>query len=198
MNRLKLLLSLFVFLGSVALMAQTVTIGGTVTSADDGLPIPSVSVTVKGTTLGTLTDAAGRYSITAPTSASTLTYTFVGMKTVTETISGRTTINVVMQTDMLGLDEVVVTALGITREKKALGYSVTDLKGDAVSSTRETNIVNALQGLAPGVQITRASSSVGSSSQILIRGIKSFGDNQPLWVVDGTPISNAASGASQW
>jgi len=198
MNRLKLLLSLFVFLGSVALMAQTVTISGTVTSADDGLPIPSVSVTVKGTTLGTLTDAAGRYSITAPASASTLTYTFVGMKTVTETIGGRTAINVVMQTDMLGLDEVVVTALGITREKKALGYSVTDLKGDAVSSTRETNIVNALQGLAPGVQITRASSSVGSSSQILIRGIKSFGDNQPLWVVDGTPISNAASGASQW
>jgi len=99
---------------------------------------------------------------------------------------------------MLGLDEVVVTALGITREKKALGYSVSDVKGDAVANTRETNIVNALQGLAPGVQITRASSSVGSSSQILIRGIKSFGDNQPLWVVDGTPISNAASGADQY
>ncbi|MRR22243.1 SusC/RagA family TonB-linked outer membrane protein, partial [bacterium] len=198
MNRLKLLLSLFVFTGTVALMAQTVTISGTVTSADDGLPIPSVSVTVKGTTLGTLTDAAGRYSITAPAGATTITYTFVGMKTVTETISGRTAINVVMQTDMLGLDEVVVTALGITREKKALGYSVTDVKGDAVAATRETNIVNALQGLAPGVQITRASSSVGSSSQILIRGIKSFGDNQPLWVVDGTPISNSASGAGQY
>ena len=198
MNRLKLLLSLFVFMGSVALMAQTVTISGTVTSADDGLPIPSVSVTVKGTTLGTLTDVAGRYSITAPAGATTITYTFVGMKTVTETISGRATINVVMQTDMLGLDEVVVTALGITREKKALGYSVTDVKGDAVAATRETNIVNALQGLAPGVQITRASSSVGSSSQIIIRGIKSFGDNQPLWVVDGTPISNSASGAGQY
>ena len=83
MNRLKLLLSLFVFTGTVALMAQTVTISGTVTSADDGLPIPSVSVTVKGTTLGTLTDAAGRYSITAPAGATTITYTFVGMKTVT-------------------------------------------------------------------------------------------------------------------
>ncbi len=119
------------------------------------------------------------------------------MKTVTENISGRTTIDVVMVTDMLGLDEVVVTALGITREKKALGYSVTDVKGDAVANTRETNIVNALQGLAPGVQITRASGAIGSSSQILIRGIKSFGDNQPLWVVDGTPISNSASGASR-
>jgi TonB-linked SusC/RagA family outer membrane protein len=185
-------------MGTIALMAQTVTISGTVTSAEDGLSIPSVSVTVKGTTLGTLTDAAGRYSITAPAGATTITYTFVGMKTVTETIGGRTTINVVMQTDMLGLDEVVVTALGITREKKALGYSVTDVKGDAVAGTRETNIVNALQGLAPGVQITRASSSVGSSSQIIIRGIKSFGDNQPLWVVDGTPISNSASGAGQY
>ena len=198
MNRLKLLLSLFVLMGCTALMAQTVTIKGTVTSAEDGLPIPSVAVAVRGTTLGTLTDGAGNYSVNVPASAATLTFTFVGMKTVTETISGRTTIDVVMQTDMLGLDEVVVTALGITREKKALGYSVTDVKGDAVSNTRETNIVNALQGLAPGVQITRASSSVGSSSQILIRGIKSFGDNQPLWVVDGTPISNSATGAGQY
>ena len=198
MNRLKLLLSLFVLMGCTALMAQTVTIKGTVTSAEDGLPIPSVAVAVRGTTLGTLTDGAGNYSVNVPASAATLTFTFVGMKTVTETISGRTTIDVVMQTDMLGLDEVVVTALGITREKKALGYSVTDVKGDAVSNTRETNIVNALQGLAPGVQITRASSSVGSSSQILIRGIKSFGDNQPLWVVDGTPISNSSSGAGQY
>ncbi|MRR20775.1 SusC/RagA family TonB-linked outer membrane protein, partial [bacterium] len=198
MNRLKLWLSLFVFMGCTALMAQTVTIKGTVTSADDGLPIPSVAVAVRGTTLGTLTDGAGNYSVNVPPSATSLTFTFVGMKTVTETISGRTTIDVVMQTDMLGLDEVVVTALGITREKKALGYSVTDVKGDAVANTRETNIVNALQGLAPGVQITRASSSVGSSSQILIRGIKSFGDNQPLWVVDGTPISNSSTGAGQY
>ena len=198
MNRLKLLIALFVFTGFSALMAQTVTIKGTVTSADDGLPIPSVAVTVKGTTLGTLTDLDGKYSITAPSGAQTMTFTFVGMKTATETIGTRTTIDVVMETDMLGLDEVVVTALGITREKKALGYSVSDVKGDAVANTRETNIVNALQGLAPGVQITRASSSVGSSSQILIRGIKSFGDNQPLWVVDGTPISNAASGADQY
>ena len=197
MNRLKLLLVLFVFTGFSALMAQTVTIKGTVTSAEDGLPIPSVTVTVKGTTLGTLTDGGGKYAITAPSGATTIVFTFVGMKTVTEEIAGRTTIDVAMVIDMLGLDEVVVTALGITREKKALGYSVTDVKGDAVSATRETNIVNALQGLAPGVQITRASSTVGSSSQIIIRGIKSFGDNQPLWVVDGTPISNSSTGATQ-
>ena len=198
MNRLKLLLALFVFTGFSALMAQTVAIKGTVTSADDGLPIPSVAVTVRGTTVGTLTDLDGKFTINAPAGTQTLTFQFVGMKAVTENISGRTTIDVVMVTDILGLDEVVVTALGITREKKALGYSVTDLKGDAVANTRETNIVNALQGLAPGVQITKASGAIGSSSQILIRGIKSFGDNQPLWVVDGTPISNSATGADQY
>src|SRR5512133_3083627 len=197
MNRLRLLLALFVFTGFSALMAQTVAIKGTVTSAEDGLPIPSAAVTVKGTTVGTLTGIDGKYSILVPAGAQAITIQFVGMKTVTENISGRTTIDVVMVTDMLGLDEVVVTALGITREKKALGYSVTDVKGDAVANARETNIVNALQGLAPGVQITQASGAIGSSSQILIRGIKSFGDNQPLWVVDGTPISNSASGASR-
>ena len=198
MNRLKLLISLFVLAGFTTLMAQTVTISGTVTSADDGIPIPSVSVTVKGTTLGMLTDAAGRYSIAVPASATSLTFTFVGMKTITENISGRSTIDVVMQTDMLGLDEVVVTALGITREKKALGYAVQEVSGSELANAEETNIVNALQGKAAGVQITRASGAVGSSAQILIRGIKSFGDNQPLWVVDGTPISNSSSGATQW
>ena len=89
MNRLKLLLALFVFTGFSALMAQTVTIKGTVTSADDGVPIPSVSVTVQGTTLGTLTDGAGKYAITAPSDATTLTFTFVGMKTVTEELAGK-------------------------------------------------------------------------------------------------------------
>lgn len=198
MNRLRLLISLFVLTGFTALMAQTVTVSGTVTAADDGMPIPGVSVTVKGTTLGMLTDADGRYSIAVPASATSITFTFVGMKSITEDISGRTTIDVVMQTDLLGLDEVVVTALGITREKKALGYAVQEVSGSELANAEETNIVNALQGKAAGVQITRASGAVGSSAQILIRGIKSFGDNQPLWVVDGTPISNSSSGAGQW
>ncbi len=198
MNRLKLLLSLLMLWGVTALMAQTVTIKGTVTAADDGLPLAGVAVTVKGTTLGILTDASGAYSLSVPENVSVLTYTFVGMKTVTETITGRTTIDVVMETDMLGLDEVVVTALGITREKKALGYAVQEVSGKDLANSEETNIVNALQGKAAGVQITRASGAVGSSAQILIRGIKSFGDNQPLWVVDGTPISNSATGANQW
>ena len=161
-------------------------------------PIPGVTIVVKGTTIGTTTDVNGKYTLTVPENATTLTFSYIGMKSQDVVIGGRSVINGVMESDILGLDEVVVTALGITRQKKALGYSVSDVKGEALANTRETNIVNALQGLAPGVNITRGSSSVGSSSQILIRGIKSFGDNQPLWVVDGTPISNSATGAGQY
>ncbi len=201
MNRLKLLLSLFVFTGFTALMAQTVTIKGTVTSAEDGLPIPSAAVTVKGTTVGTLTDADGNYTVTAPADAQSLVFHFVGMKTVTEAIGGRTTINVTMLTDMLGLDEVVVTALGISREKKALGYSVQDLGGENLEQQKVSNIVNAFQGKLSGVQISNTDGGVASGVRILIRGVNSLsasGNTQPLFVVDGVPISNATSDAGSY
>ncbi len=191
MNRLKLLLALFVFTGFSALMAQTVAIKGTVTSAEDGLPIPSAAVTVKGTTVGTLTGIDGKYSIMVPAGAQNITIQFVGMKTVTETISGRTTIDVVMVTDMLGLDEVVVTALGITRDKKALGYAVQEVHGDNISKTKESNFVNSLSGKIAGVQI-KQSNTMGGSADVLIRGYKSLmNNNQALFVVDGVPMDNS-------
>lgn len=196
MNRLKLLFSLFVFTGFSALMAQTVTIKGTVTSADDGTPIPSASVTVPGSTLGTLTDGAGKYTITVPVSAKTLTFTFVGMKTMAEEISARTTIDVAMATDMVGLDEVVVTALGITRDKKALGYSVQEVLGDNISKTKESNFVNSLSGKVAGVQITQ-SNTMGGSANVLIRGHKSLmSNNQALFVVDGIPLDNSITNSN--
>jgi len=191
MNRLKLLIVLFILTGFSALMAQTVTIQGTVTAADDGMPIPSAAVTVKGTTLGTLTGPDGSYSIVAPANAAQLVFTFVGMKTVTELINGRTTINIVMETDMLGLDEVVVTALGISREKKSLGYAVQEVRGDNVSKTKESNFVNSLSGKIAGVQI-KQSNTMGGSADILIRGYKSLmNNNQALFVIDGVPIDNS-------
>jgi len=191
MNKLKLLISLFVLTGFTALMAQTVTIKGTVTSAEDGLPIPSVAVAVRGTTAGTLTGADGTYTVVVPASASQVVFTFVGMKTVTEDISGRSTIDVVMVTDMLGLDEVVVTALGITRDKKALGYAVQEVRGDNVSKTKESNFVNSLSGKIAGVQI-KQSNTMGGSADILIRGYKSLmNNNQALFVIDGVPIDNS-------
>jgi TonB-linked SusC/RagA family outer membrane protein len=183
-------------MGTVALMAQTVTIKGTVTSAEDGLSVPGVAVTVKGTTLGVLTDIDGRYSINAPVNATALTFTFVGMKPVTEEINGRTTINVVMQTETMGLDEVVVTALGITREKKALGYAVQDIGGESIEKAKVSNIVNAFQGKLSGVQISNTDGGVASGVRILIRGVNSLsasGNTQPLFVVDGVPISNSLS-----
>lgn len=196
MNRLKLFFALFVFTGFSALMAQTVTITGTVTAAEDGMPMPGVAVTVKGTTVGTLTDAKGYYSVGVPANAATLTFTFVGMKTVTEEISGRTTINVVMTTDMLGLDEVVVTALGITREKKALGYAVQEVSGENVSKTKESNFVNSLSGKISGVQITQ-SNTMGGSANVLIRGYKSLmNNNQALFVIDGVPIDNSITNSN--
>jgi len=191
MNRLKLLLVLFVFSGFSALMAQTVTIKGTVTSSDDGLPIPSVAVTVKGTTIGTLTDNDGKYSINAPANATELTFNFVGMTAVTETINGRTTINVTMAMETKGLEEVVVTALGISRDKKSLGYAVQEVSGDNVSKTRESNFVNSLSGKISGVQIKQANT-MGGSANVLVRGYKSFlNNNQALFVVDGIPIDNS-------
>ena len=128
-------------------MAQTRVITGTVTSAVAGEgPIPGVTVLVKGTTVGAITDANGKYSITVPASATTLVFSYIGMKSQEVEIAGRSVIDGVLESDLVGLDEVVVTALGISREKKALGYSVQDLGGEKIEKAKVSNIVNAFQG----------------------------------------------------
>lgn len=197
MKKLLLLIVLSVFVGGYALLAQTIVITGTVTSATEGEgPIPGVTVQVKGTTIGTTTDVNGKYTLAVPQSATTLVFSYIGMKSQEVPISGRTTINVVMESDILGLDEVVVTALGISREKKALGYAVQDLGGEAIEKTKVSNIINAFQGKLSGVQITNSDGGVASGVRILIRGVNSLsasGNNQPLFVVDGVPINNSYS-----
>ncbi len=195
MKKLALVLSLLVLTGLTALIAQAVLINGTVTSSLEGEgPIPGVQVIVHGTTLGTTTDADGNYSLTVPEGSRTLVFTFVGMKTVNVEIGGRTTIDVIMEPDILGIDEVVVTSLGITRDKKALGYSVQDVSGEEIMKAREANIVNSLQGKVAGVQISMGDGGVSSGSRIIVRGLSSLtvgSNNQPLFVVDGVPISNS-------
>ena len=193
MKKLLLMIVLFVFAGVTTLFAQTRVISGTITSAVEGEgPIPGVTVQVKGTTIGAITDANGRYSINVPANATTLMFSYIGMKTQEVAIGNRTEINAVLESDLVGLDEVIVTALGISREKKALGYAVQDVKSNELTKAAQPNIISSLSGKIAGLQVSQAGGQIGASSRIVIRGNSSLGDNQPLIVVDGIPISNSS------
>lgn len=173
--------------------AQEKTITGTVTD-QDGLPLPGVNILVKGTTVGTQTDFDGNYSIQA-SAGQILVYSYIGMADVEKTIGAESTINTQMTEDAQALEEVVVTALGIRREEKALGYAVQGISGDGLTEARESNISNAISGKVAGVQVTSTSGSVGASSRIVLRGNSSItGNNEPLYVVDGVPIDNRSFG----
>ena len=201
MKRFVLFLTLLLFAGFQLLQAQAVELSGTITNSDDGTPVPGASIIVKGTTIGTVTSSEGEYVLRVPEDATELVVSFVGLKTQDIRIEGRTAIDIVMEPDILGLDEVVVTALGITREKKALGYAVQDISGDELAKAKETNLVNSLQGRLAGVQITNSDGGVASGSRIIVRGLSSLtvgSDNQPLFVVDGVPICNNYSQPGQY
>lgn len=190
-----LMILLLVLSFPVLMLGQTVQIKGTVTSSEDGLPIPGVAIVVRGTTLGALTDNNGRYSLAVPTTARYLNFSFVGLKKQEVEIAGRTTIDLVMQPDALGLDEVVVTAIGIKRETKALGYSVSEVNNEDIIQSNTTDVVNALSSKVAGVRVNSSSGAAGSSSYITIRGAKSItGNNQPLFVIDGVPVFSGGGG----
>jgi len=195
MKKILMIFSLLLLTGTLV-MSQTVQISGTVTGQEDGLPIPGVSVTVKGSTLGTLTGADGTYNLTVPQRAATLVFSFIGMKTLEVAIEGRSRIDAVLQEDLVGLDEVVVTAMGISREKKSLGYAVQDISSKEIARAANPNLGTGLSGKLAGVEVRQSSGMPGAPSTILIRGARSFSDNnQPLYVVDGMPIvSNADYG----
>ncbi len=182
---------LLTFMGLQIVTAQSKQISGTITSAEDGLGMPGVSVVLKGTTIGASTDIDGRYSLKAK-STDVLLISFVGMVTQEIEVGDKTVINVVMETSSIGMDEVVVTALGVTREKKSLGYAVQEVGGDDISRSNNVNLVNSIGGKVSGVQVTNSSGTAGGSSFITIRGMASLtGNNQPLFVVDGVPIDNS-------
>jgi len=191
MKKLTIFLAFLLFVG-FTVQAQ-MQISGTVTGAEDGLSIPGVSVVVKDNpTIGTTTDIDGKYVITIPSSAQALIFSFVGMKSEEVLIGGRSVIDIQIQAEFLEMDEVVVTALGISREKKSLGYSVQDVKGDDLVKAREANVVNSLSGKVAGVNITSSSGAIGASSRVELRGSSSLtGNNQPLYVVDGIPVDNS-------
>lgn len=189
MKKIILTLGAILFI-SFQLMAQT-TITGTVTDSD-GNPIPGATVRAKGVSgVGTVTGGDGSYSLQVPDGVSTLVFTFVGMQTQEVAISG-TTVNATLKAEDVGLDEVVVTALGVSRERKALGYAVENVSADELNQTRQTNMMSALSGKVSGVQISGGTGNMGGSTRVLIRGANSItGNNSPLFVIDGTPIDNS-------
>ena len=191
----KILLMILVFCGFLhAVNGQQKIISGTVTSSVPGEgALIGVSVSVKGTTTGINTDINGRYSLAVPGNANTLVFTYIGMKKQEVEIGSRSLIDVVLEPDVLGLEEVVVTAFGVSREKKAVGYSMQDVKNDVIKRTGNTDLAGAMQGKISGIDIKPSSGMPGASSQIVIRGARSFtGNNTPLYVVDGMPIASNA------
>jgi TonB-linked SusC/RagA family outer membrane protein len=192
MRKIALMLVLLVFAGVQVVLAQT-TITGKVTSAEDGMGIPGATVLVKGTTIGLTTDMNGNYSINVPATAKTLQFSFVGMKTKEVAIGNQSVINVSLDPDVLDIEGVVVTALGISKERKALGYSAQEVSSEDLTRSGSSSLSSALQGKVSGVEIKPSSGMPGASSQVIIRGARSFsGNNTPLYVIDGMPVSSTA------
>lgn len=190
MRKLALLFSFILGIASLNLYGQELNITGKVTSQDDGFGVPGVTVWIKSTTVGTTTDIDGNYSIRAR-QGQVLSFSFVGMVTQEITVGTSNVINVNLVSESFGLEEIVVTALGIKREKKSLGYALQDVQGSELAESRESNIGNALTGKVAGLQVVRSSNGPAGSSKIILRGQSSLtGDNQPLIVIDGQPLNN--------
>ncbi len=186
------ILTLFLALLVQITFAQERTISGVV--SDETGPLPGVNVLKKGTATGVESDFNGNYSIQAKT-GDILIFSFVGMKTIEKTVGASNSINISMASDNV-LDEVVVTALGISRDKKSLGYATQEVKGEALTTNKSGNFVNALSGKASGIQI-RKNNNMGGSTNVVIRGNASLtGSNQALFVIDGVPISNSNSNSA--
>lgn len=170
--------------------AQTTRVTGVITSAEDNEPVIGASIMVKGQAIGTVTNFDGEFSLDVPADAKVLVISYVGMAT--QEVMVRSVVNVLLQTDAQALDEVVVTAMGLTREKKSLGYAVQEVKSEELTQAGQLSVTGALTGKVAGVQVNQFSGSVGASSRISIRGNSSLSaDQQPLIAVDGVPISNS-------
>ena len=190
----------WLLMGLHVVIAQQTQVSGTVTAENDGSSIPGVSVAVKGSAQGTLTDENGTYSIGVPNASTTLVFSSIGFVTKEVAVGNRSTVNVALAEDTKTLNEVVVTALGISREKKALGYSAQQVDSEELMQNRQTNLVTALQGKVAGVTINSTGGAPGQGAVILIRGINSIDvnrDNQPLFVIDGILMDNSTSTQGQ-
>lgn len=188
-KRIRLFL-LALAIGVIQGAAQVTTVRGIVTTEEDGEPVIGASVIVKGTALGTVTDVNGRFELSGlPPSATRLIISYISL--IAKEVAIAPQLSVALKSDTHLLDEVVVTALGISREKKALGYTAQEIKQDALVQGKDNNLLNSLSGKIAGVRITNTQGDVGSS-RIVIRGETSIaGENQPLFIVDGIPVDNS-------
>ena len=192
MKKLTLFLICLLLIGSQIVNAQVRSISGTVTSAEDGSSIPGVSIIVKGTTLGTITNIDGVYTIDVPSDAQAIIFSFVGMKSVEKPISGLV-VSAALEADILGLDEVMVIAYGSSK-KGAFTGSAAQVNSDKIELRPVTNITKAIEGAAPGIQVTAGDGQPGSGQSIRVRGFGSYSaSNDPLYVVDGVPFSGSIS-----
>ncbi|MFN4144232.1 MAG: SusC/RagA family TonB-linked outer membrane protein [Runella sp.] len=177
--------------------AQSKAVSGKV-SAPDNDAVPGVNILVKGSNVGTVTKADGTYQINVPAKGGTLVFSFIGYKTKEVEVSSQTTLNVALEADLVNLSEVVVTANAIVREKKELGYAVSTVGGAELTKARDPNLLNSLAGKVAGVRISQQSGTVGGSSRVMIRGANSISSaSEPLFVVDGIPISNSSFNNSE-
>ena len=189
---LKTAILLFVFFfvsGNITASGQTnlQRITGTIKSAD-GILLDGATVNIKGTATSTITNSSGNFSINA-TADQVLIVSYVGYTTVEEPIRGRSAINIIMQRQVAEIEQVVVTALGITKKAKSLTYNVQEVKGEDLTKVKDANLVNGLLGKVAGVTINNAASGIGGSARVIMRGAKSlFGNNNALYVVDGIPL----------
>lgn len=195
-----LLLALFGCFATMGagLMGQTRTLSGTVLDAATNQGLAGANVVVKGTRNGAIAGEDGSWTLQAPASADSLVVTYIGYATQTIAVAGKTTFTISLSEEETQLDDVVITALGVARDEKALGYAIQTVQGNQLTQARETNLVNALAGKVAGVQVVGTPSGIGSSARITIRGDKSLNinGNQPLFVVDGVPILNDFVGSS--
>jgi len=185
MKKLLLASLCFLLLCLTQVYAQNRTVTGTVTAKDDGLPIPGVSVKVKGTSSGTQTNAAGKFSLSVPSGA-VLTFSFIGYNTQEVTVGTKTSFDVVLLSANSQLNEVVVTALGISRQAISLGYSTAKVSGKELTQAKPISVVNGLTGKVSGLQVNTVNNGLFAPTRVTLRGNRSLlGNNQPLYVVDG-------------
>jgi TonB-linked SusC/RagA family outer membrane protein len=183
---------------SVLANQQAVTITGKVTSSSDGLGLPGVTILVKGTQIGAVTDMNGTYRVEVPGNNAILAFSFIGFETQEVTVGNQRIIDVVLLESAQELEEVIVTALGITREEKSLGFSVGSVDGENMTRVAQENVINSLAGKISGVTVN-STGGTGSSVSMVIRGASSLSsDNQPLFVVDGVPVINTLNNVTQF